>query len=155
MSDINLTINSGNEYNVTQNNNGNSYTVTVDQRTSGSSLAATYNSIKLPTSNPLGGHRVLVQINDILEYADKDNPSHEGLIVGMSLEAVSSGNITIVTNGPIEYNGWAWVEGPIYLGNNGLVTQTIPDTGFLQVIATAIAATKIIFNPQLFITLGV
>lgn len=94
----------------------------------------------------LGGHR-MVRMNSagLLEYADCSDQTHGDDTLGMTTSAsVQGAEAYVQPSGPIEFNGWAWTPGePVFLGQNGLVTQTPPDDGFVQTIGYAETATSI------------
>ena len=94
----------------------------------------------------LGGHRVVV-LNAAAEavYASNVVPEHLHKVLGMTTGAVILGaEVTVQTGGEMTEPTWAWVlDAPIFLGENGLLTQTEPTTGFSLVVAFPVTATKI------------
>lgn len=99
----------------------------------------------------LGGHRVVVHTDDgAVTYADHTNLLHADLVLGLTMEAAASGAaIRVLAGGEITEPSWAWdITTPIYLGTNGLLTQTPPVTGFLQQVAIPLSATSIYWQPQ-------
>ncbi len=97
----------------------------------------------------LGGHRVVAIIGGVAVYADKDTPSHRGAVRGITTQAVSNGGTTRVqVLGPMVEPSFAFAAGPVYVGSNGSLTQTVPTTGFLQQVAYAETATNIFVDPQ-------
>lgn len=72
-------------------------------------------------------------------------------IVGVTTDAVTAGQTTVVTSsGSIEHLGWTFMTNyPIYLGNDGTLTQTLPPVrAFTKIIAFATAPTIININIQ-------
>jgi hypothetical protein len=96
----------------------------------------------------LSGHRAVKALTDgTLAYVDNATSGDIGLCVGITITAASSGaSINYQANGPIIYGGWSWVEGPIFVGLNGQLTQTPPTSGFIQRVATALSATSLILS---------
>lgn len=95
---------------------------------------------------PIGGYRVVRSLDAArVGYADSSQPTHGDDTIGITQNAAIDGdNITVVTQGPISFNGWALTPGaPIYLGTNGLITQNAPETGFVQTIGHAEDATTV------------
>jgi hypothetical protein len=86
-----------------------------------------------PAGEALGGHRMVALLDGKFWYADKDNPDHIAAVVGMTTGAVSEGEIpTVLTDGEITEPTWALTPNrAFYLGNNGLVSNTAPSTGFV------------------------
>lgn len=124
------------------------------------SISNTYNidnSTFIGVANvSLGGHRVVVVFDSSIDYADKDNPSHTQIVSGITTSAVNIGEDVLVTiSGDVEEVSWTWeLNKPIFLGNNGLMTQTVPSTGFLLQIGYPVSATKMIVDIKMPISLG-
>lgn len=99
----------------------------------------------------LGGHRVVRALDALqVEYADSANPDHGDDTLGITSGAASVGAvIEVLTGGPLAFNGWAWTPGePVFLGSNGLLTQSSPAAGFTQVIGFAQDATTIFIGVE-------
>ena len=94
----------------------------------------------------LGGHRVVV-LNASAEavYASNAVPEHLHKVLGLTTGAVILGaEATVQTGGEMTEPTWAWtLDAPIFLGENGLLTQTPPVAGFMLVVAFPVTATKI------------
>lgn len=95
------------------------------------------------SDKPLGSNRV---ITNTLNYADNTNLSHIGNILGISLNAVNTGQeLNLMFSG--ELDGFSSLTlSPVYLSTNGTITQTPPTTGFILRIGTAISSTKILIS---------
>lgn len=82
-------------------------------------------------------------------YADHTDVSQVGKILGVTTQAIMVGNTgNVVFGGPIQEPSWNWIEGAVYLGANGLLTQTAPTTGFLLMIGRAIDEDILMVNIQ-------
>lgn len=94
----------------------------------------------------IGGHRI-VTVNELgkIIYADKDQSEHVYKVLGISKNAIEEGaSGEIQSAGEMIEPSWNWTPNlPIYLGNNGLMTQTVITSGFILQIAFAVTATKI------------
>lgn len=99
----------------------------------------------------LNGHRIVAVIDNLAVLADKDNEDHLFKIRGITLGAVALGATALVQiDGPLEFNGWNWTpELPIYLGNSGVLTQTLPTSGYLIQVAVADTPTRIFIDVQI------
>lgn len=104
----------------------------------------------------IGGHRVVVLDGGKAIYADKDTPGHINKVYGISIGAGSIGqNVTIRTYGKLEEVTWNWIpDRLIFLGNNGLLTQTPPTTGFRCPVAFPLTSTVIHIDIKESIQLG-
>lgn len=104
----------------------------------------------------IGGHRaVILDAAGVAFYASQDDPTHMGIVAGISQGAVVSGDpVSIMAKGRLIEPSWAWTPYlPIFLGTSGQLTQTPPTTGFLIVLGTALDATTMMVNPfQPFVT---
>lgn len=91
----------------------------------------------------LGGHRV-VTVDGL--YADASDITTMNKGAGLTVVAVSAGQTTAAYNtGVITEPSWNWSVGqPVYLGLNGLLTQTPPTTGYLLRIGQPKSATSLI-----------
>jgi hypothetical protein len=102
-----------------------------------------------PAASTLSGHRALkLNIDGKVEYASSDDLSDVRKVIGVGLNAATLDNpITVKGQGEIEESSWSWTpELPIYLGVAGALTQSPPSTGFVQILGTAISATKMFVN---------
>lgn len=81
-------------------------------------------------------YKVVIINNDNFYIADKNNLTHINRIVGISLNNGSTGMmISVIPHNEITNLSWNWnLSKNIYLGNNGNLTQEIPENGFIQEI---------------------
>ena len=98
----------------------------------------------------IGGHRVVIlNDNDQITYASSFFLSHSGKVLGITKGAISQGNTgEIQTIDYMTEPSWNWeADKPIYLADNGLLTQDINNTGlFVLVIAYALSQISILIN---------
>jgi hypothetical protein len=89
----------------------------------------------------------------LAKYATPDSLAN-AVVIGISTTAASTGqNITIKTSGQLSDASWNWTKGAIYLGANGVLTQTAPSGGSIIVhVAKAITATTLIIDIDTTIT---
>ncbi len=103
-------------------------------------------SLEKTAGEILGAHRALIiDYDDKAYYASNDNPGHVHKVIGISTNAAELDEaINIITTGELEDVSFNFQENkPIYVGVDGALTQSVPEDGFMQQIATAITATKI------------
>ena len=86
-------------------------------------------------------------------YATPDTLAN-AVVIGISTTAGNTGEtITIKTSGQLSDASWNWTKGAIYLGANGVLTQTAPSGGSIIVhVAKAITATTLIIDIDTTIT---
>lgn len=110
---------------------------------------ASTTSVSKTAFRNLGGQRVVIAKNATeVDYADKNTPGHANVIFGITENAASAGSENFVKIfGEMTETSWNWTIGqPIFCGANGLLTQTVPQTGFLIIVATAISPDTIFIN---------
>lgn len=110
------------------------------------------NVIALPAATALGGHRVVRSVGDgMCGYASADNPLHGDDVLGVTLGAVVAGaNTNVQVAGEIVEPSWTWTpQEPVFLGANGLLTQTPPTdptAAFVLVIGFAASPTRLMLR---------
>lgn len=100
---------------------------------------------------PLSGHRVVfIDTDGLAYYADHDRLQDSQRVLGITIGAVTQhAPAVIMLFGEMTEPTWSWIEGfYIFLGSNGVLTQTPPVTGFQMEVAFAITSTKIMINPK-------
>jgi len=108
-------------------------------------------AITAPAAQALGGHRaVVLNASGAADYADCTTPAHMGRFAGITAGAASAGQpVTIINAGPLTEPTWAWTpDAPVYLASSGLISQTPPATGFLQIIGMTLSATTLFVSPR-------
>lgn len=103
-------------------------------------------------STNISGH-VAVALNSLgqLIVADCTQAQHALSVLGVTTDAVTTLNTTLVTtSGSVEHLGWTFLQGyPVYLGENGQLTQTLPPTRqFTKILGIAVSPTIINLQPQ-------
>jgi len=104
----------------------------------------------------IGGSRVVVYGSDSkMHYADCQDLTHANKILGITLQAgVADEVIILQAFGQISDSSWTWdVTKAIWLGSNGLLTQTIPSSGFIIKIGEPSSQTSFIVRIKMPIVL--
>lgn len=101
------------------------------------------------TAAAIGGNRVVVtNASGLLEYATNTNTAHANQAVRLTTQAGALGDtITVLVSGRMTEPSWAWTPGgALYVGTNGLMTQTPPVSPavFSKIIAVAETATRVL-----------
>lgn len=110
--------------------------------------------VTMTAGSALGGHRIVAQSptnNNTVVYADPANSAHANLVFGMTLNAVNSGgSVDVAVCGEFTEPTWNWTLGlPIFLSQNGTLTQTVPTSSvadFSLVVGFPITPTKMFVN---------
>ena len=97
----------------------------------------------------VSGHRVVAASNDgrvsHVGKSDADAANIFGITTGAALATFAA---IIIPLGLIEEASWAWTAGPVWLGDDGMLTQTLPTIGLLVRVGMATAPSAVIINPQ-------
>jgi hypothetical protein len=130
--------------------------IIIDPRPVVAATESGSNIVTLAAGTALGGHRAVIAdgAGQAL-YADQSDTSHIGKVIGITTVAAMQGApIEITQAGEVIEPSWNWSPGKIFCGVNGLLTQTVPTSGFIQVIGIALAATKMLVDLQTPLNLG-
>lgn len=86
----------------------------------------------------------------LLIPADCTLGAHMGAVVGIVDQAWSPGDDAEVQNAfVLSHAGWAWTPGPVFVGADGRLVQTLPlDAIFSQVVGHAVSATNVLIDLQ-------
>ena len=98
-------------------------------------------------TTPLSGHMVVVLFNGTATYANRltDYNSRLGITNGA---VVAGDQATVTLWGPMVEPSWNFVNGPVFVGDGGLLTQTAPTGGPIIRAGIAVSATKLIVDFQ-------
>jgi hypothetical protein len=106
--------------------------------------------VKVIVGAPFSGHRmVMFDSAGVVAYATSKNALHARRVVGMTLNAASiGGELSIRLLGDIVEPTWSWnVNLPVWLGDNGVLTQTEPSKAagdaFSLVVGFAMTPTRV------------
>lgn len=110
-----------------------------------------------PAAVDLSGHRVVTpQADGTLIYADNTNTAHRSRPLWVTTGAALTGTTaTAVSHGVLVEPSWSWAPGAVYLGENGLLTQTPPVSPavFLAAVGEAVDPTTLFVHRLPSITL--
>lgn len=96
----------------------------------------------------LSGHRVVYVEDDKAYYASSSVLTQAHRIAGITIGATMQGAIAVVQRGSsLEEPSWSWqTDTPIWLGENGVLQQVPPVTGFALRVGFALSATKMFID---------
>ena len=97
----------------------------------------------------LGGHRVVYAVDgSYADYASSSQIAQFSQVLGITTGAsATDADTTIQRAGPLSFEGWAWATGPVFLGENGQLTQTLdPAARFSLSVGFAMSATNILVD---------
>ena len=93
------------------------------------------------------GARAVVVENSSVRHPSLTVISDAVKIVGISTGAALDGQtVTVQTGGTISDSSWAWSAGDVFAGQDGVLTQVAPTTGYVTSIGRAISPTTININ---------
>ena len=102
-----------------------------------------------PAGESITAFQPVALVNGELFTADNTDPNHRGKVLGLALISANSAgiNVSVRRTGLATNSSWAFTTGSfIFIGANGLLTETAPATGFLQSIGHALNANNLVLN---------
>lgn len=112
-------------------------------------------SVPMTASATVGGHRIVRSTGaGLVAHATNVTEAHGDDVVGMTLGAATAGTaVAVQRSGSVSFNGWSWTPlEPVFLGVDGLLTQTPPvaeaGAAFALCIGHAEAPDRVFLNPQ-------
>lgn len=102
-------------------------------------------------ANVSGGKAVTLNAAGQVLHANGANAAMAHSVAGISLNGGAAGaDITIITTGgEIEESVWNWqANKPVFLGADGVLTQTAPTSGYLLVVGVAVGPTRMLVKVQ-------
>ena len=98
----------------------------------------------------ISGHRAVYKKNNSIYYADKDIEETVSGLLGISVgAALIGGAVNLVFAGELTEPSWNWnYPAPIFIGNNGILTQVAPLSGWMVIIAKSISPTAVWVKPE-------
>lgn len=93
----------------------------------------------------LSGHRVVKVFSGQADYPDRtgDYNARLGVTQGAALEGDA---VQVSLAGPLTEPSWSFTPGPVFVGDAGALTQTVPISGPIIRVGSAISATELIVD---------
>jgi len=91
----------------------------------------------------LGGQRMTTMLGGEAVYASCDSFEHCGFVLGLTSHAANQGHLVrVLRMGTVADAAFSWILGqPVYLGLNGVLTQTLPaEAVFSQIVGFPMSA---------------
>lgn len=113
-------------------------------------------SFEIVSVGALSAARVLAVAVGGTQLADKDTLAQQDKILGITITSASVAGeaVTVLGEGYSYDPSYSFTEGPVWLGNSGVLTQVKPITGILIQLGVAISATELYFDIGLAIKLA-
>lgn len=94
--------------------------------------------------------RVVVAEDGVSRYPDTQDPSDAGLVVGLSYTAADEGDThETLSDGIVNEPLWDWAPGPVWCGDDGVLTQTLPAApNWLMQVGVARTPTSLVLDIQ-------
>ena len=100
--------------------------------------------ITLEAASTIHNNRAVVADLDTIYHPSLSSATDGRIIVGISRQSGSTSDpVMVQTSGPLTNGGWSWASGPVYVDDDGVLTQTAPSTGWIVCVGTAIATDTI------------
>lgn len=103
--------------------------------------------IELEAEETIHGRRAVSAGLGTAYHPDLSEPSDGIAVIGVALQAGETGDvIQVQTAGPCTNASWSWDAGPVFVDDEGVLTQTAPSTGWVVCIGKATASNTIDIN---------
>lgn len=98
----------------------------------------------------IGGHRAVTIGADGKAYLASPVEPQAQAVFGVTTGAAAAGaSVIIQCAGVLGEASWTWMPGPVWLGSDGALTQTVPSIGAAVHIGTAGGPTSINIDPRI------
>ena len=107
--------------------------------------------VQYEASGPISSGRALrIDGDGRVGYPDRTLADDALRVAGVLVTSASSfGDVVVVRRrGVLVEAGWSWTPGPVFVGDNGALTQVAPVSGWLLQIGIAVNATTLDINPE-------
>jgi hypothetical protein len=124
-------------------------TVVIDEGARGPRGLSDLFFLTRTAAEDLGGHRAVISnVDGTIAYADSSNLDHLGKVLGIIVRSVLTGErVEVIRGGLLEFEGWSFdINLPVYLAENGLLTQNPTSAGFSQIVGFAESPTGLFVN---------
>lgn len=124
-------------------------TVTVEEGARGPRGLSDLFFVTRVAASDLGGHRAVVANTDgTIDFASASNLQHLGKVLGIIEQAVVAGKkVNVIRGGLLEFEGFSWdINLPVYLAEDGHLSQTPSSTSFSQIVGFAESPTGLFVN---------
>ena len=112
--------------------------------------SADINTRYLEAATTIHGRRAVSSDLSTVYHPDLSVPVDAVRVIGISTQAGTVGSMVgVQTSGPMTNASWSWAAGPVYVDDDGVLTQTAPTAGWVVRIGTAIATDTIDINVML------
>lgn len=110
-------------------------------------IANIRSAVALDASGAISGHRAIISNGTNARYPDISVSTDGDLILGVSTNSASSGQtVSVRTSGEITEPSWNWNPGPVFAGDQGVLSQSVPSGAWIRQIGIAVAPTKLIVD---------
>lgn len=104
--------------------------------------------VTLTAQGAISGHKAIVELPGyVARYPSLTAANDADLIVGVSTNAAADGgDVYVQTAGELAEPSWNWTPGPVFAGNNGVLTQSPPTGAWIRQVGVAVAPTIMVVN---------
>lgn len=115
----------------------------------GKLLASTETLTKTAINQAIGSYRAVIAVGEnSCDYANSSDVLHFDRLLGLTTHAAAQNTtINILRQGEISDTSWSFIANkPVFVADNGLITQTPVTAGFNQQIGVALTPTKLLIK---------
>lgn len=95
----------------------------------------------------LSGHRAVIPVAGGVGYPSLADRFDGDRVIGITQHAAMSGQaVTVQETGLMVEPTWNWTLGPVYAGDNGILTQIPPSNGWVREVGVAVAPQRIVVS---------
>jgi len=96
---------------------------------------------------PMSGHRCVRMDGDVLRTVSVDQLDHADTCFALTVGGGIAGTyVEVQSGGVVQELGWSWRPGPVFVGLDGELTQTLVRGAFEQRVGTAVGPTRMLLG---------
>lgn len=102
-------------------------------------------TLTFKVDTPMSGHRCVRMDGDVLRTVSVDDVTHADTCFALTIGGGAAGTyVEVQSGGVVEEPGWSWRPGPVFVGLDGVLTQTLIRGTFEQRVGTAVGPTRML-----------
>ncbi len=103
-------------------------------------------SVTLTATETISAYTAVSAAVSGVRWADSADVTKPAIGIA-SAGALTNAPVPVQYAGPLTYNGWNWALGvPVFVGPNGVLTQTQPTSGYIQAVGMPLSPTTLLID---------